>query len=157
MLPVKNTKRKRSSTFSSWWSFYVVSEWLWDFQPESCLFTLDDKRCKAEGKGGGCASTKPNDAKESEASFILVQKNNYACLSFCTSLYAALIAAFHILSQRERASVFEGNQCLWFIWVSLIFFLAFLQTISLFSLELFCHKRWRFWIAYIKYFSGSGI
>ena len=71
-----------------------------------------DKCCKAKAGGVGCTSTKLDDTKEHEASFIIVQKNNYACLSSCTSLYAALNAAFHVFSQKERASVLEGNQCL---------------------------------------------
>lgn len=71
-----------------------------------------DKCCKAKGEGGGCTSTKLDDTKEHETSFIIVQKNNYACLSFCTSLYATLNATFRIFSQKERASVFEGHQCL---------------------------------------------
>lgn len=91
-----------------------------------------DKCCKAKGEGGGCTSTKLDDTKEHEASFIIVQKNNYACLSFCTSLYAALNAAFHVFSQKESASVFEGNSaCDLYEECRLFFLLAFLQTISL--------------------------
>lgn len=109
----------------------VIDFWIFS---KSHVFSLwYDKCCKAKWEGGGCTSTKLDDTKEREASFIIVQKSNYACWSFCTSLYAALNAAFHIFSQKERASVFEGNQCLWFVWGRLlIFLLSFLQTISLY-------------------------
>lgn len=109
--------------------------WLIDFgiSSKGLVFSLwYNECCKAKHEGGGCTPAKLDYTKEHEASFTIVQKNYCAYLSFCTSLYAALNAAFCILPWKERGSGFEGNQCLWFLWgMSLIFLLAFLQTISL--------------------------
>lgn len=120
------------------------------------LFSNTYECSKTKEEWGRCASPDLDGTKECGASLITVLKNDCVRLSFFTSLHAAFLKTS---SQKGRGSVFAGNQSLWFVWGGLLgcFFSSLSANRLSFSLELYCHKRWRFWIAYVKYFCGSGI
>lgn len=130
--PCEKYQEKSRQPIQFLWEFLFRIQLTLGFSARALSSLWPDRCCKAKGKWGGCASTKLDDTREHEKLFIIVQKSNYAYLSFCISLYAAHNAAFYISAWRERVSGFEGNRCLSFLWGMLfIFLLAFLQTTSL--------------------------
>lgn len=79
---------------------------------KSLVFSLwHDKCCKAKEEGGGCASIKLNDTREHEASFIIVQKNNYACLFAPLCMQPIMLSFISLLRRKELLVLKEISAC----------------------------------------------